>query len=185
MSFWESKQYSTYNNDICINLSHTGWKNGTYEPYKESSLDLPVIKKYFPNGMRSAGTAFDSIEWDSTKQKWVAVQRIGERAYASGDESDATVLTNNTTTLYELAEPIVTEIEEENINFDYYVEDFGTEEALSSMPSAPFSADIIYQFNAVDRIRENTLRVQALENIIAQMQVQMASMTAQVTNEEV
>ena len=175
---------NTYNHDICINLSHTGVENGKYKPYTPFTRELPIIKKYFPEGMRKAGSVADSIEWDSTKQKWVAVQRVGERAYASGDESDATVLTNNTTTLYELAEPIVTEIEDIP-ELDYLVWDFGTEEALSSAPSAPFSADIIYQFNAVDRIRENTLRVQALENIIAQLQAQMASMTAQVTNEEI
>ena len=85
---------------------------------------------------------------------------------------------------YELAEPIVTEIDSIP-ELDYIVWDFGTEEALSSVPSAQFNADIIYQFNAVDRIRENTLRVQALENIIAQMQAQLSSMSAQVTNEEV
>ena len=228
----------TYNHDICINLSHTGYKNGTYLPYETFTRELGVIKKYFPNGMRSAGSVADSIEWDSSRQKWVAVQRIGEvdlgslkwsygygmftgegtnaapglnvlcTRYASGyndknirahyeldgyifvydssysDPATFKASVQGVMLYYELAEPIVTEIESIP-ELDYLVWDFGTEEALSSVPSAPFSADIIYQFNAVDRIRENTLRVQALENIIAQMQAQMASMTAQVTNEEV
>jgi hypothetical protein len=63
---------------------------------------------------------------------------------------------------YELAEPIVTEIEEEFVNFDYYVEDFGTEEAVSSVASTPFNADIVYQFNAVDRIRDNDRKIDTL-----------------------
>lgn len=63
MKFYCSEEYgTTYNNDICINLSHTGYKNGTYEPYKEFTRELPVIKKYFPDGMKKAGSAFDSIE---------------------------------------------------------------------------------------------------------------------------
>ena len=222
---------NTYNHDICVNLSHTGIENGKYKPYTPFTRELPIIKKYFPNGMRSAGTAFDSIEWDSTKQKWVAVQRIGEvdlgslkwsygygiftgegtnaapglnvlcTRYASGyndknirahSEWDGYIFVYDSSysdpatfkasvqgvmLYYELAEPIVTEIESIP-ELDYLVWDFGTEEALSSVPSAPFSADIIYQFNAVDRIRENTLRVQQLENIIAQMQAQIASMQA-------
>lgn len=236
MKFYCSKEYgTTYNNDICINLSHTGWKNGTYEPYREFTRELPVIKKYFPYGMLRAGNAFDSIEWDSGKQKWVAVQRIGtvdlgtlSGAYVSenghyqinisdkkpamsiGDASNLTCSKYSTTPVtyssntskplysvmesmsegrtlvyvvdptctdassylsalngvmlnYELAEPIITVIEESDINFDYDAEDFGTEEALSSVPSAPFRADIIYKFNAVDSIRQNRLDIKALQ----------------------
>lgn len=239
--------------DICINLSHTGWKNGTYEPYREFTLELPVIKKYFPDGMKKAGDVCDSIEWDSSKQKWVAVQRIGEidlgslswgyllslghfysgtsisnsinlggiicPQYASyygptakmpnksitispyyGDkqvgikDTDFTDVAtfktylseNKVVAYYELAEPIVTEIEDEYVNFDYYVEDFGTEEAISSVASAPFSADIVYQFNAVDRIRDNDRKVEALEsqfsNIISNTDLREGILTNEALN---
>lgn len=70
----------TYNNDICINLSwetEYGYLNGTYQPYKPFERDLSWIKKYFPNGMRSAGTARDEIRFNSTTQKWEAVQNVG------------------------------------------------------------------------------------------------------------
>lgn len=172
---------TTYKNDICINLSHTGYKNGTYEPYETFTRELSVIKQYFPNGMCRVGNVFDSIEWDSTKQKWMAVQRVSKRAYLTGDESNENVTTDGKDTLYELAKPIATDIGKE-LNLDYKVWDFGTEEALSNQPSAPFSADIIYGFNAVDRIRENTLRVQQLESMLSQMQAQMASLQAQTVN---
>ena len=237
-----------YNHDICINLSNTGRRNGEYEPYETFTRELGVIKKYFPEGMCKAGSVADSIEWDSSRQKWVAVQRVGEvdlgdlnwlmdSAYyinyaemgaavpnqanrpnfitiapmkatssnnASGNKNSSEVYVDphsknlrwyadtslypNVASLkaamqgvklyYELAEPIVTEIEGLP-ELDYLVWDFGTEEALSSVPSAPFSADIIYQFNAVDRIRENTLRVQQLEAMLSQMQAAFASMQAQ------
>lgn len=69
---------TTYNHDICIHLVHTGTRNGQYEPYKEYRLPLPIkdIKdkdgnQLFPNGLLSAGTAYDEIT--ATK----AIKRIG------------------------------------------------------------------------------------------------------------
>ena len=49
----------SYKNDICINISNTEL-NGKYEPYKASSSSLP-ISQYFPNGMKSAGSAYDEL----------------------------------------------------------------------------------------------------------------------------
>lgn len=68
---------STYKNDICINLSDTE-VNGQYFPYVKREQSLEVIKKYFPQGMKSAGTAHDEIRWNEQKQKWEAIKRIGE-----------------------------------------------------------------------------------------------------------
>ena len=235
IKFWMAKNYgSTYNNDICINLSHTGYRNGEYEPYKEHTYDLSWIKKYFPNGMRSTGSAHDEVRFNSVTQKWEAVQKIasvelGSLTWVKGPSkseenhnklsketfpdaakiaTSATVanLTCNIYTpdssdniylcvpykigfradpirpdivisdyewnnddfedfkqslidrgailYYELAEPIVTPITEP-IQLDYWVEDFGTEKLISTGSSTPLKADIIYQFNATDRIRDN------------------------------
>lgn len=79
MRFDVSSSYgNTYNHDICIHLVHTGIRNGQYEPYKEFRLPLPIkdIKdkdgnQLFPNGLLSAGTAYDEIT--ATK----AIKRIG------------------------------------------------------------------------------------------------------------
>ena len=75
---------STYNNNVCINLSHSGYRNGQYEPYKESILQLPIktIKDnngdlLFPDGMKSAGTAYDEILYDEGLGKYKAIKRIG------------------------------------------------------------------------------------------------------------
>ena len=177
----DSAYGTTYKNDICINISHSGYKDGTYEPYETFTRELGVIGKYFPNGMRRAGDIYDSIEWDSTKQSWVAIQRVEERAYTSGDELNANVTTDNTTTHYALATPIVTEIEEE-LNLDYKVWDFGTEEALSRDISAPFRADILYSFNAVDTIRNNYLEIQNMKTQLGQMLNAVYAMQAQQTS---
>lgn len=231
--------FSTYNNDICINLSHTGVENGKYEPYWDATKDLSVIQKYFPNGMRSAGSIYDEISFDETTQKWVAIQRVGNvdlgslswfastatptdnvtnlffyaqinglqlgygtitisapydaidshpnsiyskdktiycsENYVGGNSPTAVIIRDSSYNdaasfksamsgvmlNYELAEPIITVIEEP-INLSYKVGDFGIEQILSDSFSAPFRADIIYQFNATDRIRENSLNIEKL-----------------------
>ena len=49
-----------YNNDICINISDQS-KNGTYEPYKESTLSLEALNTLFPTGMKEAGSVYDEL----------------------------------------------------------------------------------------------------------------------------
>lgn len=61
---------TTYNNDICINLVHTGYRNGEYEPYVSDEIALP-ISEYFPSGMKAIGDIRDEIT--ATQ----AIQRIG------------------------------------------------------------------------------------------------------------
>lgn len=143
----------------CINLHHTGYRDGEYEPYKEVTHELPLDVITNGEPLRKAGSVYDEI--NETEY----IRRVGVRAYTAGDEQDETLMTDLTYTNYSLDEPIVTPIETP-IDFNYYVEDFGTEEALLAEDSAPFSADIIYQFNAVDRIRQNDLNIDRLEETI-------------------
>lgn len=229
---------TTYNNNICINLHHTGWRDGDYEPYKEITHALPLSQITNGEPLRKAGSVYDeinethyikrvgvvdlgSLNWSiytpSTDVYCADIPTLGfVKDFISNSNLLSTVFTPaglhdvindaernniysshpNYNTLYvrasgydneysfksamsgvllnyELAEPIVTPIET-SLNLDYQAEDFGTEEALLAEDSAPFSADIVYQFNAVDRIRENSLdiedllaRVIALENAAA------------------
>ena len=71
-----------YNNDgnpdtFGINISDTSI-NGKYFPYIKRVEDLAVIRKYFPQGMKSAGSAHDEIRYNKVTQKWEKVVRIGE-----------------------------------------------------------------------------------------------------------
>ena len=75
-NYYESVDVDAYQNNICINLSHSGYRNGEYEPYKESIVNLP-IKKYFPDGMKSAGAIKDEIVWDEGLKKYKAIKRVG------------------------------------------------------------------------------------------------------------
>lgn len=63
---------NTYRDDICINLSWSGSKNGTYEPYEKHTRAVDTAT-YFPNGMRSAGSAYDEMDFERRK----AIKRIG------------------------------------------------------------------------------------------------------------
>ena len=60
---------TTYNHDICINLSDTSI-NGKYFPYVKRTEDLSIIRKYFPDGMKKAGSAHDEIRYNKATQKW-------------------------------------------------------------------------------------------------------------------
>ena len=79
--------------DICISLSHSGYRNGEYEPYEDYKLSFQDGKTIsqltgklngegesvtiFPEGLRSAGEAFDEIVYDEATGKHKAIKRIG------------------------------------------------------------------------------------------------------------
>ena len=69
---------------------------------------------------------------------------------------------------YELANPIVTEIEEA-FNLDYEVWNGGTEHAIADTPTSAFKADIIYGFNAYGVIKELREQLATLQAVIAKM----------------
>lgn len=175
---------------ICISLywpTEYGNLYGTYKPYKPFERDLgDIIAKYFPNGMRSAGSAHDEIRFNSTEQRWEAVQRVDVRPYAAGDESNSAVTTDGTNTNYALATPTIKPITE-NINFDYDVSDYGTEELIvaEGVESAPLSASIEYSPNVLAVLKnapDIADDVDMLKSQLAALTAQLAALTA--TNNE-
>jgi hypothetical protein len=174
-----------YNNDICISLywpTEYGDLYGTYQPYKPFERDLSWVAKYFPNGMRSAGNVADEIRFNSTTQQWEAVQRGDVRPYAAGDESDSAVTTDGTNTNYTLPTPTITPIAE-NINFDYDVSDYGTEELIvaEGVESAPLSASIEYSPNVLAVLKnapDIANEVDMLKSQLSALTAQLAALTA-------
>ena len=240
--------------DICVCLNHSYTKPFTY--YEENTKDLSWIANIeyfngntaeyellFPNGLRSAGSAYDEIRYNRTTKKWEAVKRIGEArvgdlswsytgtegqqrftsyslqnklvpakdvgkvgniksdkyttishnaqfnnandmgisVHPSGPIAIKHLAYTNANTFksamanaiiyYELANPIVVELDypTEETNMDYLVWDFGTEEAIATETSAPFRADISYEFNAVDDIRWAYKKIMELEAKIKEL----------------
>jgi hypothetical protein len=111
---------ASYNNDICINISDPK-RNGEYEPYNAHTYNRDVTQitginpntgvreLVAPNGLQKAdmaGTVIDSIYNDANGDA-VCKKMCGMRAYASGDESDSTVITDLTNTIYGLTIPIL------------------------------------------------------------------------------
>ena len=80
---------------------------------------------------------------------------------------------------YELETPIVVELDypTAETNMDYLAWDFGTEEAIASVPSAPFRADINYEPNAVDDLRWAVSEIRSLKAQLAQMQTSATNLT--------
>lgn len=76
-----------------------------YNPNDYKSANIPS-SKYFPDGMKSAGSVYDEINFLSQK----AIKRIGIRAYQTGDENNTAVMTDKKNTVYELATPVETAI---------------------------------------------------------------------------
>ena len=118
--------------------------------------DGALIAKYYPTTENpNTGGLVDKC--------WVRVTNniyIKDDAFASA-EAFVNSLNDNDVLYYELAEPIVTPLGE--FEMDYKVADFGTEEIISEQNSAPFKGRVIYQFNAVDQIRENYLAIEELK----------------------
>ena len=60
---------TAYAGGISINISDPSI-NGKYYPYIKRQEDLSIIRKYFPEGMKSAGTAHDEIRYNKASGKW-------------------------------------------------------------------------------------------------------------------
>lgn len=108
----------------------------SYEPYQEDTVTLP-ISTYFHTGMKSAGTKKDEL----TPTK--AIQRIGTRAYQTGDENDSTLLTDFTNTNYPLSEEVETPINPP-LNLTLNVQQGGTETLIGD--STPIIETSDYNF---------------------------------------
>ena len=229
---WGGDVNKIFNSGININLSHSGVRNGEYEPYKRNIRTLPEIYKYFPDGMNGNANVWDEINAEYAIKRWGVVDlgtltwnAIGTNTsgvyrwevntamtpptiktsdipnlicskYNTGSNDNTFARrdcvsvsasgkfrifdSNYTTTAdkaafieslqgvllyYELLEPIETPITEA-IQLDYVVDDFGTEKASAFGNSAPFRADIVYQFNAEGRIRDNSRNIERIETHI-------------------
>ena len=167
----------------CVHLKWSGVRDGDTEDYWQRQLALPIAQ-YFPDGMKSAGAVYDEL----TKDK--AIQRIGSRDYQEGDEDDATVVTDGTTTLYVLETPVITPVSPE-LNLTYKVDDFGTEKLLpentATPVTTPMDADIVYQLDYEANVRNNdriNISKASMDNFIASFNASGLGTITQVWDEQ-
>ncbi len=147
--------------NICINFSDEN-RNGEYSDYIEYFNPLPV-ETYFPDGMKSVGSVYDEMTEDKI------ITRIATRAYASGDESNATVITDGKETYYVKESEAVT-APDTAPSLSYTTKSGGTEEVIYTEHSTPMRADIVYPFNVQESIKENRKTVVALTKRIAELE---------------
>ena len=76
-----------------------------YNPDAYKRVNIPS-SKYFPDGMKSAGSVYDEINFLSQK----AIKRVGVRPYQAGDENNTSFITDKKNTVYALSTPVETEI---------------------------------------------------------------------------
>lgn len=91
---------TTYNHDICINISSS--KNGTYEPYSETTI---VYSCNELRGLLKVGTDGLYADGDTDDGSGTGIVRYEKRAYQSGDERIDDAITDGTYTVVKLATP--------------------------------------------------------------------------------
>ena len=80
---------TTYNHDVCINVSDVSF-NGNYEPYTERLRKWSeTLKKYFPDGLKSAGSAYDEIT-PTKAVKRIGMLNLGEIDWDQGGDNKRT-----------------------------------------------------------------------------------------------
>ena len=103
------------------------------ENYKSNTVTTnEVVLRSLPNGVN------DTLDLETGEY----VQRIGEREYQVGDESNSQVLTDKVNTQYELATPIITTIDLKQHPFAYkdgYVVLTSSGEEISLTPTIEYS----------------------------------------------
>lgn len=99
MRFVTASQYgNVYNHDICINISDTS-KNGTYEPYRKSTIQLNLSSfqvldsqgnvTTIEGGLKSAGSVYDEIVGNKYIKRVGSVD-LGDLTWAATSSSGGT-----------------------------------------------------------------------------------------------
>lgn len=140
-----------YNNDICINFSWSGYRNGEYEPYVKHINDLdPDLELHGIAKVDDNGNIY--YDGDTYSSDGTVIRNYEIRAYASGDESLPNAITDGTNTVVKLDTPV--EESADPFHDPQWVDDFGTEEYVDirSVP-VPVGHNTSYPANLRDKIQ--------------------------------
>lgn len=110
-----------------------------------------------------ADTQNEGIMWAKAGYIYIRIKSTTSSAVA---QLKTWLSQNNTTIQGVLDTPIEVDLPEP-LNMTYEAWDFGTEELIAEGATTPLNAEIVYQFNAVDRIRENSKHVEESQEILA------------------
>lgn len=156
----------TYNRvDIKLQLEE-GSIITTYEPYKTNILETSndLVLRGLPSGIRDT---YDCLTGEY-------IRRVGERDYQESDESDSNVITDLVKTHYELAEPIVTQIEPPTTPFAYengHIILESGHEGQSLLPMLEYST-VINKTGQVESVAKTIQRQEKQLTMLEQMLIQ-------------
>ena len=131
--------------DTCVHIVWDGERDGDYEAYQKWTypLDSDLELRGIPKLDASNNLYYDG---DTYEDDGTVTRKYGIRAYQSGDESDTSVITDKTNTVYPLQTP-TTETADPYQN-PQIVDDFGTEEYVDERTVAiPVGHDTEYMNN--------------------------------------
>lgn len=156
------------------NIIYMGCKGGVVAKMKESLT--PTTRANILCSIYKTGPSTGLIaSGDKTVARNAVAGKDGHLFVYDSSYADATSFKQamqGVLLYYELAEPIEVDLPEP-LNITYDAWDFGTEELIAEGKTTPLNADIVYQFNAVDRIRENTTNVSEIEEEVATKQQEL------------
>lgn len=93
---------STYNNDICINLSWSGWRNGEYEPYVKHSyaLDSSLTLRGIPKLDASNNLYYDgdTYNYDGSVERRYGIVDLGTLEWRTASLNRMRAVVPNATT---------------------------------------------------------------------------------------
>ena len=152
---------------------------------KATDSDESVV--IFPDGMRSTGGAYDSLVVDDDGYARKAIVRMTDRAYQSGDEDDATVITDKTNTVYALATPIEYTLDTP-IQMTFQAYNGGTIVQDPQAPdSAPMRMNITFALDAVgtlNNLPNNYISAASIDAFLAQLGTAMGGTWTRTYNSE-
>ena len=98
--------YYAFNNGTLLSAGVTSVISKDADNTTLQTVSIPAEIQALEGYGWSAGSVFNYIDYEAKK----FIQNVGSRAYASGDESDSTVITDMTTTYYPLNPAVETDI---------------------------------------------------------------------------
>ena len=155
-------EWLSYQPTGTFNVFYTG-ANPFPASYNNNGCNI-ISKRYIVHNTGAAD--FPNLGCKLFMQSDAIYPRFYIRDDAYTDAASFKAAMAGTMLYYELAEPTIIEYDKP-FKLDYKVADFGTEQLISAQPSAPFKARTIYQFNAVDQIRENYNEIERIKAALA------------------
>lgn len=72
--------------NVCVNLHHSGYRDGEYQAFWTDSRSIPRLAEIFPNGMKSVGVTCDELteEYAVKRVEMVDMASLEWRALSSG-----------------------------------------------------------------------------------------------------